>query len=74
MHFYIDFCSELEDAFYLNNDITYFYDYCTYDTAKKQFEKILIDFRYSPIAEMVKPIGILLKWLVGQEYRNTWST
>lgn len=28
---------------------------------KKQFEKILIDFRYSPIAEIVKSIGTLGK-------------
>ena len=42
---------ELEDAFYLRNDVTYFYDHCTYDTAKKQLEKIIIDFRSSPIAD-----------------------
>ena len=36
---------ELEEAFYQRNDVTYFYDHCTYDTAKKQLEKIIIDFR-----------------------------
>ena len=35
---------ELEEAFYLRNDVTYFYDHCTYDTAKKQLEKIINSF------------------------------
>lgn len=32
-------------------------------------------FRWSGSSEwLVNPVGILLKWLVGQEHRNTWST
>ncbi|MEE0335653.1 MAG: transposase, partial [Catenibacterium mitsuokai] len=53
---------ELEDAFYLRNDVTYFYDHCTYDTAKKQLEKIIIDFRSSPIAEMSPFANTLTNW------------
>lgn len=53
---------ELEEAFYLRNDVTYFYDHCTYDTAKKQLEKIIIDFRSSPIAEMSPFANTLTNW------------
>lgn len=52
----------LEEAFYLRNDVTYFYDHCTYDTAKKQLEKIIIDFRSSTVAEMSPFANTLTNW------------
>ena len=46
---YLNFFYASSHDFYivqlLRNDVTYFYDHCTYDTAKKQLEKIIIDFR-----------------------------
>ena len=53
---------ELEEAFYLRNDVTYFYDHCTYDTAKKQLEKIIIDFRSSTVAEVSPFANTLTNW------------
>ncbi|MZT12367.1 ISL3 family transposase, partial [Catenibacterium sp. co_0103] len=46
----------------LRNDVTYFYDHCTYDTAKKQLEKIIIDFRSSAVAEMSPVANTLTNW------------
>ncbi|WP_444195824.1 transposase [Catenibacterium sp.] len=53
---------ELEEAFYLKNDVTYFYDYCTYDTEKKQLEKIIIDFRSSTVVEISPFANTLTNW------------
>lgn len=53
---------ELEEAFYLRNDVTYFYDHCTYDTAKKHLEKIIIDFRSSTVAEMSPFANTVTNW------------
>ena len=53
---------DLEEAFYLRKDVTYFYDHCTYDTAKKKLEKIIIDFRSSTVAEMSPFANTLTNW------------
>ena len=53
---------ELEDAFHFKNDVTYFLNHCTHDTAKKQLEKIIINFRSSPIAEMSPFANTLTNW------------
>lgn len=53
---------DLEEAFYLRNDVTYFYEQCTYGTAKKQLEKIIIDFRSSIVAEMSTFANTLTNW------------
>ena len=58
----LDIDDELEEAFYLRNDVTYFYDHCIYNTAKKQLEKIIIDFRSSTVTEMSPFANTLTNW------------
>ena len=65
LDFMLTIDDELEDAFYLRNDVTYFYDHCTYDTAKKKLEKIIIDFRSSTVAEMSPFANTLTNWKKG---------